>query len=183
MIHLFWSIPLFKARCYSVGQNLKLPNGIPLVIGSQLKIVLGHNVTIARSTIGTSKVFDQPVLRIGNNSTINYGSVISVAREVVIGDDCMISGNCLIMDSDDHPLSPSRRLAKEPVAPQDVEPVRIGNNVWIGAYAAILKGVTIGDNAVVGAHSVVTRDVPANSVVVGVPAKLVMTDINQKDAA
>ena len=180
-IHIFWSIPLFKARCHSVGRNLKLPNGIPLVIGSQLKIILGNNVTIGRSTIGSSKVFDHPLLTIGDNSTINYGTVISVAKEIVIGHDCMISGNCLIMDSDDHPLSPRMRLMKAPVAMQDVKPVRIGNNVWIGAYATILKGVTIGDNTVVGAHSVVTRDLPPNSVAVGIPARVAMTGIDKGD--
>ena len=178
---VFWSIPLFKARCHSVGRNLKLPNGIPLVIGSQLKIILGNNVTIGRSTIGSSKVFDHPLLTIGDNSTINYGTVISVAKEIVIGHDCMISGNCLIMDSDDHPLSPRMRLMKAPVAMQDVKPVRIGNNVWIGAYATILKGVTIGDNTVVGAHSVVTRDLPPNSVAVGIPARVAMTGIDKGD--
>ena len=54
-------------------------------------------------------------------------------------------------------------------------PVKIGNNVWIGAHATILAGVTVGDNAVVAAGAVVTKDVPANAVVGGVPAKIIKT--------
>ena len=75
-MHICWSVPVFKARCEKVGKSLSLPNGIPLIIGSHLKIYLGDNVTIGRSTIGASKVYDNPVLKIGNNSTIGYGSVI-----------------------------------------------------------------------------------------------------------
>ena len=79
-------------------------------------------------------------------------------KEVAIGRDCMIGWDVLIMDTDQHPL-PGRGL--------DNRPVRIGDGVWIGARATILKGVTIGDGAIVGACAVVTRDVPAGAVVTG----------------
>lgn len=171
LIRAIWSIPLFKARCERVGKNLRLPNGIPLIIGSHLKIYLGDNVSIGRSTIGASKVFDNPVLRIGNNTSIGYGTTISVAKEVTIGDDCLISVNCLIMDSDDHPIDPKKRLLKLPVEQDDVKSVKIGNNVWVGAYSAILKGVAIRDDSIIAAHSVVTNDVPGNSIYAGVPAR------------
>jgi len=173
LVRAIWHLPLFKARCEKVGKNLRLPNGIPFIIGGHLKIYLGDNVSIGRSTIGASKVFDHPVLKIGNKTSIGYGTTISVAKEVIIGDDCMISANCLIMDSDDHPISPEKRLLKLPVGQDDVKPVRIGNNVWVGAYSAILKGVTIGDNSIIGTHSVVTNEVPANSIYGGVPAKAI----------
>jgi len=175
-----WSIPLFKARCQSAGDGLRLPNGIPLVLGSHLKIFLGDNVTIARSTIGASKVNDSPVLRIGDGSGIGYGSVISVAGEVTIGRSCMIGPHCIIMDSDDHPVSPVRRLLREAVNKTEVKPVIIGNNVWIGAYCAILKGVTIGDNSIIAAHSVITRDVAENCIYAGNPARPTMRNIDLK---
>ena len=177
IFHKFWSVPLFKARCEKAGKNLSLPNGIPLIIGSHLKIYLGDNVMVGRSTIGASKIFDKPVLRIGNNSSIGYGTIISVAKEVTIGDNCMISPNCVIMDSDDHPISPQRRLLEEAVDKKDVLPVRIGNNVWICSYCVILKGVTIGDNSVISAHSVITKNVMENCIYAGNPARPTMRDI------
>jgi maltose O-acetyltransferase len=180
IIQVGWSIPLFKARCEKAGKNLRLPNGMPWIDGSHLKILLGDNVTIDRSTIGASKIYDAPVLKIGNNSAIGYGTVISVAKEVIIGDNCMIGPNCIIMDSDDHPLSPEKRLLREPVEKGDIAPVRIGNNVWIGSYCAILKGVTIGDNTVVATHSVVTRDAAGNCIYAGFPARPTMRDIGKK---
>lgn len=179
VLHVMWSLPLFKARCCSVGKGLSLPNGIPLIIGSHLKIDLGDNVTIGRSTIGASKVFDDPVFRIGNNSTIGYGTVISVSKEISIGDNCLIGPNCIIMDSDDHPVNPQRRLLKEGITKEEVMPVKIGNNVWIGSYCAILKGVTIGDNSIIATHSVITRDVMSNCVYAGHPARPTLRDIDK----
>lgn len=178
VVNGFWAEPLFKARCETVGKGLKLPNGIPLVIGNHLKIHLGNNVTIMRSTIGASKVYDDPILRIGDNSSIGYGTTLSVAKELIIGSDCMISCNCLIMDNDDHPICPDKRRQHLPIEPENVAAVKIGNNVWIGAYTAILKGVTIGDNSIVGTHSVVTSDVPENCIYAGVPAKLIKNSIH-----
>ena len=182
IFNTIWSVPLFKARCETAGKGLSLPNGIPLIIGSHLKIYLGDNVTIGRSTIGASKIFDEPVLRIGNNSDIGYVAVISVAKEVVIGNNCMIGPMCLIMDGDDHPLSPQKRLEKVPVERDRIKSVRIGNNVWIGSYATILKGVTIGDNSIVATHSVVTKDVLPNCVYAGNPARPTLRDIDKKDS-
>lgn len=175
----FWSVPLFKARCQAVGKNLHLPNGIPLILGSHLKIFLGDNVTIGRSTIGASKIFDEPILKIGNNSGLGYGTVISVAKEVTIGDHSLIGPGCLIMDNDDHPVNPQKRLAKEAVAQEDVSPVIIGNNVWIGAHCVILKGVTVGDNSVISVNSVVTRNVMPNCVYAGYPARPTKRDLDK----
>lgn len=179
IFHVCWSVPLFKARCERVGKNLRLPNGIPYLEGGNLKIILGNNVTIGRTTIGASKVFDEPVLTIGDNSTIGFGSMISVSREVTIGENCMIAPGCLIMDSDDHPIHPGKRLLREPVDRNDVLPVRIGDNVWIGGNCAILKGVTIGDNAVIATHSVITRDVESNCVYAGYPARPTLRNIDK----
>ncbi|MCG3110740.1 MAG: acyltransferase [Candidatus Manganitrophus sp. SB1] len=178
-ISVFWAVPLFRARCEKVGRNLRLPNGIPYIVGGHLKIFLGDNVSIGRSTIGASKVFDEPVLKIGNNSSLGYGTTISVAKEVIIGDNCMIAPGCIIMDSDDHPIDPQKRLLGMPVEKEEVRPVKIGNNVWIGAHCIILKGVTIGDNSIISAHAVITRDVMENSIYAGNPARPVSRDIGK----
>jgi len=180
LINLFWAVPLFKARCTKVGKGLMLPNGIPLVLGNHLKIYLGNNVVISRTTIGSSKLFDEPVLKIGHNSGIGYGTVISVAKEVIIGDNCMVGPNCIIMDNDDHPISPQKRELDEGVSKKDVLSVKIGNNVWIGANCAILKGVTIGDNSIIATHSVITKNVMENCVYAGYPARPTLRDIHKK---
>ena len=78
----------------------------------------------------------------------------------------------MIRDSDNHTIV---RDGYTPTAP-----IKIGNHVWIGVNCTILKGVTIGDGAIIAAGSVVTKDVPAHSLVGGVPAKVIRTDVEWK---
>lgn len=117
--------PSFQSEMWKGGKNLSLPNGIPLVLGSHLKIFLGDNVIIGRSTIGASKLFDEPVLRVGSNTSLGYGTVISVAKEVSIGDNCLIASHCMIMDSDDHPIDPQKRFLKMSVERKMSAPLRL----------------------------------------------------------
>lgn len=63
---------------------------------------------------------------------------------------------------------------------EKTKPIKIGNHVWIGTRVTILKGVTVGDNAIIAAGAVVTHDVPANSIVAGVPAKVINSNVNWK---
>ena len=95
------------------------------------------------------------------------GSRISASDEVVLGDGVMLANGAYVTDSDWHTVHDRTRRAEQ------VTPVHIGDNVWLGDHATVLKGVTIGANSVVAARAVVTRDVPANVVVAGNPAKVV----------
>ncbi|WP_372696930.1 DapH/DapD/GlmU-related protein [Arthrobacter sp. JSM 101049] len=104
--------------------------------------------------------------RIGRRVFINAGCKFQDQGGIRIGDDCLIGHNVVIATLN-HDVAPERRADMHPA------PVVIGRNVWIGANATILPGVTIGDNAVVAAAAVVTRDVPEGSIVVGSPAKVV----------
>ena len=79
----------------------------------------------------------------------------------------------LVYDLDGHPLDAERRRNGEPSPAEEIKPVVIGDDVWIGTGAVILKGVTIGDRAVIAARSVVTADVPCDVIVAGNPAKLI----------
>jgi len=106
------------------------------------------------------------VLEIGASTFINAGVSISACREVRIGSQCEIGPGVLIMDNDFH-------IAGDPTQHPPSKPVRIGNRVWIGARAIVLKGVTVGDAATIAAGSVVTADVPAGAVVAGVPARVI----------
>lgn len=177
-LSVFWYVPLFKARCERVGKGLRLHDGIPYLVGSHLKIYLGENVRIGRTTIGAGKTCDNPVFEIGNNSGIGYGTVISVSKRITIGNDVMIGPNCMIMDNDDHPIDPGRRRLRIPVDESEIKPVVIGNNVWLGGYCTVLKGVTIGDNSIISAHSVIVRDVQPNCIYSGNPARPTVRDIH-----
>jgi acetyltransferase-like isoleucine patch superfamily enzyme len=95
----------------------------------------------------------------------NNGAAIVCFGEISIGRDVAIGPEVFIRDSDSHRISGSGRSS--------TEPIRIGDRVWIGARAVILKGVTIGDGAIVAAGSVVTKDVAPGTLVAGVPAKFI----------
>jgi len=103
------------------------------------------------------------IIRIGQGTYLNRGVEIVAAGSVTIGRDCKIARDVIIMDTDQHELA-GERLA--------VAPVAIGDRVWIGARAIILKGVTLGNDSVIGAGAVVTKDVPARGVFVGPAGRL-----------
>ncbi len=113
---------------------------------------------------------------IGDDFTGNFNLTILDIREVYIGNHVMIGPNTLITTVG-HPLSPKARRGYMAKA----APVRIGNDVWIGGNVTILPGVTIGNNVVVAAGAVVTKDVPDNSLVGGVPARLIREIENDVD--
>lgn len=103
-------------------------------------------------------------ITIGNGTYLNRNAEVIAAQSVTIGRDCKIARDVIIMDTDQHEIPGFGMVAK---------PVDIGDHVWIGSRAIVLKGVTIGRGAVVAAGSVVTKDVPARAVVAGIPAKVV----------
>ena len=105
-------------------------------------------------------------ITLGERIFINAGCRFQDQGGITIGDDCLIGHNTVFATLN-HDLDPSRRADMHPA------PIVLGRNVWIGANVTILPGVTIGDNAVVAAAAVVTKDVPADAVVVGAPARVV----------
>jgi maltose O-acetyltransferase len=108
-------------------------------------------------------------IRIGSRNVFNNNCAIYSNRSVTIGNECLIGDSVLIYDSDFHNLQPEIRRAPDFVS----APVVVGNNVWVGTRAIILKGVTIGDDAVIGAMSVVTNPVPSRCVAAGNPARVI----------
>jgi acetyltransferase-like isoleucine patch superfamily enzyme len=103
-------------------------------------------------------------IRVGDGTYLNRGTEIVAAQSVTIGRDCKIARDVIVMDTDQHEL---------PGTGLQVASVEIGDRVWIGARAIVLKGVHIGHDAVVAAGAIVTHDVPSHAVVAGVPARMV----------
>lgn len=176
--------PLFKSQCVHVGKNFKILRGtiqgIPYLNG-KLYIEIGDNVTLhSVITFSGSKVFDRPLLKIGNSSYLGSRVSISVANVVSIGDHCYIANDVIIRDNDGHPRDYMERRNNYPVRKEDVKPVKIGNDVWIGSNVIVLKGITIGDRAIVATGSVVTKDVASDSIVAGNPARLINIDDRSK---
>ncbi|MFP4311096.1 MAG: sugar O-acetyltransferase [Nitriliruptoraceae bacterium] len=106
-------------------------------------------------------------LRIGARCFANYGLVALDVAPITIGDDVQFGPNVQLL-TPTHPIDPELRREKWEAG----APIRIEDNVWIGGGAIVLAGVTIGRNTVVGAGAIVTRDLPANVVAVGNPARV-----------
>jgi len=146
-------------RC---GEGLLAEGRVTLEIREGGKLRLGDWVYLFPS-VGLHLIDPAAVLEIGDHTYVNRRTEIVARREVVIGAHCAISWDVVIADSDEHWQNDVEM----------VQPIHIGDHVWIGARAIVLKGVTIGDGAIVGAGSVVTRDVPAGTLVAGAPARVI----------
>lgn len=104
---------------------------------------------------------------IGEGAFINFDCVFLDVADIVIGKNCQIA-TCVQFITAEHPLEPTPRREGW----ESGRPITIGDNVWLGAGVIVLPGVTIGDNTVVGAGAVVTKDLPANVIAVGTPARV-----------
>ncbi len=170
----FWNDPLFRSQCESVGAGLWMEE-LPYIVGSG-RIVIGANVRLSgKSSFGFGAPTERglPKLTIGNGTFIGHDCRFSIGRSVQIGCHCLLAGDVQIFDMDGHPIDADRRRAGEPTPLEAIAPVTIGDDVWIGNGALILKGVTIGDRAIIAARSVVTKAVPPDVIVAGNPARVV----------
>lgn len=141
--------------------SFTLKKGSKLIVKGKFNIYSGYRISVNEGAI----------LELGSGY-INFDVNIACFNKIVIGEHVVISENVSIRDSDNHELIyEGYNISK---------PINIGNNVWIGMNSTILKGVNIGDGAVIAANSVVTKDVPANSLVAGVPAKIIKENIKWK---
>jgi acetyltransferase-like isoleucine patch superfamily enzyme len=109
-------------------------------------------------------------VEIGAKTVIGQECTISAYQRVRIGEQCVIADRAMFIDFDHGVVEVERPIRLQGIYKRDVE---VGANVWIGYGACILRGVRVGDNSIVGTNTVVTKDVPANAVVAGVPARVV----------
>jgi acetyltransferase-like isoleucine patch superfamily enzyme len=130
-------------------------------------VEFGQSVTLVGDIVPVEFVsYPGARISIGDHSFINYGSSISAYKHVKIGRHCLLGHHTLIVDRNEHGVE-QRELAPPPA------PVVIEDHVWIGSRVIILPGISIGQHSVIGAGSVVTKDVAADCLVAGNPARVV----------
>lgn len=168
-----WFEPLFRSQCETVGIRFYMEQ-LPYLVGRGL-IRIGDGVRLSGKPtfVFENRSRDLPVLAIGDNSFLGHDCSFRVAASVRIGQNCLLARGVSVADFDGHPLDAARRREHEPTPPEQIGDVVIDDDVWIGARATILKGVTIGARSIVAAEAVVTKDVPADVVVAGNPARIV----------
>jgi len=163
----------------SLGRNVRFYGPIHLRIARTATVRIGDHVTFRSATAYNFVGINRPVsIYVGEQATLDIGAhcgfsgtAIFASTSIVIGPHGNFGGNTSLWDTDFHPLDYQLRRVQTEGAGQ--APIRIEADVFIGANALILKGVTIGARAIVGAGAVVSRSVPADQVWAGNPARLV----------
>jgi len=144
-----------------------LGRGLELKIEPRGQIRFGRFVWIGD---GTKIRCHEGVVEIDEKTVMGQECTISAYQRVRIGEQCVIADRAMFIDFDHGMVEVERPIRLQGIYKRDVE---VGNNVWIGYGACILRGVSVGDNSVIGTNAVVTRDVPANAVVGGIPARII----------
>lgn len=140
---------------FSMGKNSKLN------VKGDFSVGFGSDI----------RVFDNAKLELGSGYLNGFVQIIC-ANNIQIGNDVAIARDVIIRDTDAHSILDGKHKKDRPII--------IGNHVWIGTRAIIMKGVTIGDGAIIAAGAIVTKNVPSNTVVAGVPAKVIRENIKWK---
>jgi acetyltransferase-like isoleucine patch superfamily enzyme len=141
--------------------------GLQIQIGKRGQVRFGRFVWIGD---GTKIRCHEGEVIIGDKTVMGQECTISAYQHVRIGEQCVIADRAMFIDFDHGVVDVERPIRQQGIYKRDVD---LGSNVWIGYGACVLRGVKVGDNAIIGTNSVVTRDVPANAVVGGVPAKVI----------
>ena len=156
-----------------LGRRLKLDG--PAFVGPGCQLEVGPNAVLELgrwSWIGHgSKIrCHEGAVSFGAKTVMGQECTISAFQHVSIGRECVIADRVMLIDFDHSTADADTPIRLQGIYKRDV---RVGHNVWIGYGACVLRGCSVGENAVIGTNAVVTRDVPANAVVGGVPARLI----------
>ncbi|HXG81557.1 MAG TPA: acyltransferase [Sphingomicrobium sp.] len=160
-VRLAWARLLYPGL--SIGRNVLVGPGVRFRVLNNATLRVGDGARIEARV----ELHSDGMLTIGTDAFIGPGSIIVAAERVDIGHDALIAAHVTIRDQDhrSEPGTPYRLQGLESA------PVRIGDNVWLGAGVVVVRGVSIGDHCVVGANSVVTRSLPPGTRAVGAPAR------------
>lgn len=183
--HIFYCLMnqlRFKRIGIKYGENLRVSNSIYLHVAKQSQVTIGNNFTfssgdginaLARNIKGQISVGEHAKLIIGNSVGIS-SCCIWVKESVTIGNNVIIGGDSIIIDTDAHNLAWEKRLDKEnDYSTSKSKPIVIEDNVMIGTRCIVLKGVTIGARSVIGAGSVVTSSIPSDCIAAGNPCVVI----------
>src|SRR3982750_1944219 len=154
-----------KPRLHSDGIAFIGPR-VTLQIGKRARVELGRWSWLGH---GTKIRCHEGVVSIGAKTVLGQECTISAYQRVSIGRECVIADRVMLIDFDHGMVEVDRPVRLQGIYKRDV---RVGNNVWVGYGACFLRGATVGDNGVIGTNTVITKDVPANAVVAGAPAKV-----------
>ena len=171
---------LYQMRCVEVMHRFNKTSSRPLGLLRRMRIMKKMLADVGKECYIEPPFyanFGGKHVHLGEGVYANFHLTCVDDTHIYVGDHTMIGPNCTLCTAA-HPISPELREGGY----QYNLPVRIGKNCWLGANVTVLPGVTIGDNTVIGAGSVVTKDLPANVVAVGVPAK-VIREITEEDKA
>lgn len=157
-----------KNRLYDIYITKRISSKHLIRCSGRVRINL-KNLRIGRQVFLAEgcHIWGSGTIEIGDNVAIGKDTIIFANKEITIGNNTLIAAQCYIIDAD-HGYKRNKLIREQELISM---PIKIGNDVWIGAGAKILKGVKIGDGAVIGAGAVVNKDVESYSIVGGVPAK------------
>jgi acetyltransferase-like isoleucine patch superfamily enzyme len=163
--YIYWKLRL-GSRLHSEGPCFIRP-GVKLEVGPNARLHLGRWSWLGDRT--KVRVHEGEV-SIGAKSVLGQECTISAYRHISIGRECIIADRVMLIDFDHGVVDVERPIRKQGIY---MRAVRVGNNVWMGYGACVLRGATVGDNSVIGTYAVVTKDLPENAVAAGVPARVI----------
>lgn len=172
-----WRVAAARRRGVTCADDLRLGAAVDFNLGSSYRNSTRAAGTTGRISVGPACWIEQGVLLWAFDGAVEIGADVFIGPYAVlfghggvsIGDRTLISMHCRILSSN-HGVPPLGQFIRD--QPDILLPTKIGRDCWLGAGATILGGVTLGDGCVVGAGAVVTRDLPAGSIAVGVPARV-----------
>lgn len=146
-----------------------------LFLGPRLQLQIGRTGEIRFGRFawigsGTKIRCHEGVVEIGDKTVLGQECTISAYQRVRIGQQCVVADRAMFIDFDHNVSDPEQAIRHQGIYKRDVI---VGSNVWIGYGVQVLRGVRIGDNSIIGSGAVVTRDIPANAVAAGIPARVI----------
>lgn len=181
-IYKYYNRYLFSLAGVHYGKNMNIGTKVTLKKYGGAKFVIGDDfVFTSGDSINPISRNIQGCIFVNNNAKLSIGDDVGISsaciwcdESIVIGDHVRIGGDCIILDTDCHSINYiDRRQVDSDRNGTKTKPVRIGNDVLIGARTIVLKGVTIGDRSVIGASSVVTQNIPSDCIAVGNPCTII----------